>query len=274
MAFSKEDAEARQKAIDAGKTQYTRVSDGERYTIRNLGNKRHKKNYGGQGGRDEKYVSRSGNRGNKTDNPRAFNLRHGSPPGTDIAEGDRAMARVRKANPGMDADHINDIALSSAGASWKVQQGRGTYEEYFENMEKAGIPVGHTKENLGPLEPHLNQIVKNQETQLVHKAIKRAGTEADRIFGMFRALANAPGGKAALAAIPFVGDAFGAAEAAEREVKAAKTGNWTDEIQAQLAGFGQIPVVGSVGDLGNAIIDQFRFGTRGAQKALQSPYHQ
>ena len=274
MAFSKEDAAARQKAIDAGKTQYTRVSDGERYTIRNLGNKRHKSNYGGQGGRDEKYVSRSGNRGNKTDNPRAFNLRHGSPPGTDIAEGDRAMARVRKANPGMDADHINDIALSSAGASWKVQQGRGTYEEYFENMKQAGVPVGHTAENLAPLDPHLNQIVKNQDTQLVHKAIKSAGSEADKIFGMFRSLTRAPGGRAALAAIPFIGDAFGAAEAAEREVKAAKTGNPLDEVQSQLAGFGQIPVVGAIGDLGNAIIDQFRYGTRGAQKALQSPYHQ
>ena len=174
MAYINEDLIARQKAIDAGLTQYVRPSNGELYTIRNLGNRRHAKNYNGQGGRDEKYVSRSGNRGNKPDNPRAFHLRHGSPQGTDIAEGDRAMARIRKANPGMDADHINDIALTSNGASWKVQQGRGTHQEYFENFDKAGISVGHVEGNFKPLDPHLNQIVKNQETVKVHNAIKKS----------------------------------------------------------------------------------------------------
>ena len=186
MAFTKEDAVARQKAIDEGRTQYIRPSNGERYTIRNLSNKRHSNNYGGQGGRDELYVSRSGNRGNKTDNPRAFNLRHGSPEGTDIAEGDRAMARIRKANPGMDADHVNDIALTSRGASWKVQQGRGTHQEYFDNFRRAGVGVGHVEENMKPLDPHLNQIVKNQETATVHSDIKRAGTIPDQIFGQIR----------------------------------------------------------------------------------------
>ena len=186
MAYKKKDLIARQKAIDEGLTQYVRPSDGELYTIRNLDNKRHSKNYDGQGGRDEKYVSRNGNRGNKPDNPRAFNLRHGSPPGTDIAEGDRAMARIRRANPGMDADHVHDIALTSNGASWKVQQGRGTYQEYFENFEKAGIPVGHVEGNLKPLDPHLNQIVKNQQTAKVHDAIQKAGSKSDEIFGAIR----------------------------------------------------------------------------------------
>ena len=99
-------------------------------------------------------------------------------------------------------------------------------------------------------------------------------TDKNAIFAAYRALTKAPGSKAAFAAIPFIGDVFGAADAAEREVKAAETGNPVDEIQSQLAGFGQIPVVGAVGDLANSIIDQFRYGTRGAQKALQSPYHQ
>ena len=186
MAFTAEDAIARQEAIDSNQTAYVRPSDGERYTIRNLSNKRHSRNYGGQGGRDEKYVSRSGNRGNKTDNPRAFNLRHGSPEGTDIAEGDRAMARIRRANPGMDADHINDISLSSRGASWKVQQGRGTHQEYFDNFKKAKIGVGHVEDNMQPLDPHLNQIVKNQETNTVHKAIQKAGTGPDQLFSSLR----------------------------------------------------------------------------------------
>jgi len=193
MAFTAEDAIARQKAIDNGKTSYIRPSDGERYTIRNLNNTRHSNNYGGQGGRDEKYVSRSSNRGNKTDNPRAFNLRHGSPQGTDIAEGDRAMARIRKANPGMHADHINDISLSSRGVSWKVQQGRGTHQEYFENFRKANIGVGHVKDNMQPLDPHLNQIVKNQETDIVHRAIQNAGTGPDRLFASIRSAVSMRG---------------------------------------------------------------------------------
>lgn len=99
-------------------------------------------------------------------------------------------------------------------------------------------------------------------------------TEKNAILAAYRSLTKVPGGRAAFAAIPLIGDIGGAAEASERQVKAAKTGNWTDEIQSQLAGFGQIPVVGAVGDLANSIIDQFRYGTRGAQKALQSPYHQ
>ena len=192
-----EDLAARQAAIDAGKTQYVRPSNGERYTIRSLGNPRLKKRFGGQGGSDESYVRRSGNRGNKVDNPRAFNLRHGSPPGTDIAEGDRAMARIRQQFPGMDADHINDIALSSAGASWKVQQGRGTYEDYFENMRRAGIPVGHVEENFAPLEPRLNQIVKNQDTKRVHKAIQGAR-------GSFKGIKIEKGGVKFLSTIPFL----------------------------------------------------------------------
>lgn len=277
MAFSKEDAAARQKAIDAGKTQYTRVSDGERYTIRNLGNKRHKSNYGGQGGRDEKYVSRSGNRGNKTDNPRAFNLRHGSPPGTDIAEGDRAMARVRKANPGMDADHINDISLSSQGASWKVQQGRGTYEEYFENMKNAGVPVGHTAENLAPLDPHLNQIVKNQDTQTVHKAIKKAGSESDRIFGMFRKAVQSKAFRAVAPIIPLVGYGAGAANAAQYGMDYAESGNPLDAIQSGLATAGMVPGLGILPDVVNAGVDLYRAkgannpirGRSGAKKAQE-----
>ena len=99
-------------------------------------------------------------------------------------------------------------------------------------------------------------------------------TNRSAILNAYRQLTRVPGGRAAFAAIPFIGDIGGAAEASEREIKAAKTGNWTDEIQSQLAGLGQIPVIGAIGDLGNAVIDQFRYGTRGAQKALQSPYHQ
>ena len=107
-------------------------------------------------------------------------------------------------------------------------------------------------------------------------------TDSSEILRMYRNLTKIPGGRAAFAAIPFISDAFAAPDIAEREVKAAKTGNPVDEIQSQLAGAGQIPVLGAVPDLANAIIDNFRMGNynrriRGrsgakrAQEALQQP---
>ena len=61
---------------------------------------------------------------------------------------------------------------------------------------------------------------------------------------------DAAGGRSAFAAIPFIGDAaLRAPDIAEREIKAAKTGNPVEEIQLQLSSAGQIPVVGAVPDL-------------------------
>lgn len=102
-------------------------------------------------------------------------------------------------------------------------------------------------------------------------------TNRNAILDAYRALTKVPGGRAAFAAIPFIGDAMAAPDIAEREVKAAKTGDWKDEAQAQLASAGQIPVLGVVPDLANAIIDNFRAGNThrrirgrsGAQRALQ-----
>jgi len=102
-------------------------------------------------------------------------------------------------------------------------------------------------------------------------------TNRNAILDAYRALAKVPGGRAAFAAIPFIGDAMAAPEIAAREVKAAKTGNPVDEIQSQLASAGQIPVLGAVPDLANSVIDMFRAGythrkirgRSGAQRALQ-----
>jgi hypothetical protein len=106
--------------------------------------------------------------------------------------------------------------------------------------------------------------------------------DTSEVLALYRQLTRIPGGRAAFAAIPFIGDAFAIPDIAEREVKSAQTGNPVDEIQSQLAGAGQIPILGTVPDLANAIIDNFRAGNynrrirgRGgakrAQEALQTP---
>ena len=102
-------------------------------------------------------------------------------------------------------------------------------------------------------------------------------TNRNVILDAYRALTKVPGGRSAFAAIPFIGDAMAAPEIAEREVKAAETGNPVDEIQSQLASAGQIPLLGAVPDLTNSVIDMFRAGythrrirgRSGAKKALQ-----
>lgn len=101
-------------------------------------------------------------------------------------------------------------------------------------------------------------------------------TNRNAILDAYRMLAKVPGGKSFMSAIPVVGTAFGVLETGERSVKAAKTKNPTDALQATLAGWGTTPGVGIVPDLANAVIDVYRAGAHkrirgrsGAQKALQ-----
>ena len=77
MAISPADLELRQQAINEGKTTYTRTN-GTRYTIRNLGNRRWRANYGGQGGRDEASGARKANRGSGTDSTNIGIQKHNS----------------------------------------------------------------------------------------------------------------------------------------------------------------------------------------------------
>ena len=184
MAFSKEDAEARQKAIDSKKGTYTRPSDGKRYTIRNLDNPRHKKNYGGQGGRDETSAARKVNRGGGNDGSRAINEKLATPPGSDKKAFGKAMADANA--KGMDGDHIQEISRTAEGIRFKEAQGRGTRAQYHANMAKAGVPVGNQAANVQPLPPKVNQQVKPAQLRAMDKGIQAAGSEADRIFGLFR----------------------------------------------------------------------------------------
>ena len=172
MAFSKEDAVARKKAINAGKTTYVRPSNGKRYTIRNLGNRRHLKNYGGQGGRDELSSARKSNRGGGADGSRAINEKLATPDGADRKAFGRAMADANA--KGMDGDHIQEISRTAEGIRFKESSGRGTRAEYHSNMQKAGVPVGNQSTNVQPLTPDMNQRVKPAQLRAMDKGIQNA----------------------------------------------------------------------------------------------------
>ena len=75
-------------------------------------------------------------------------------------------------------------------------------------------------------------------------------------------LADIPGSKSLLSALPIVGIGFGIEDAARRTAKAEETKNPTDALQATLAGAGTLPGVGNLADLANFGIDTFRAGTK------------
>lgn len=172
MAFSKDDAIARQKAIDNGKTTYVRPSDGKRYTIRNLNNERHKQNYGGQGGRDELSSSRKANRGGGSDGSRAINEKLATPDGADRKAFGKAMADANA--QGMDGDHIQEVSRTAEGIRFKESSGRGTRQQYHQNMAKAGVAVGNQAANVQPLDPDTNQRVKPAQLRAMDQGIKNA----------------------------------------------------------------------------------------------------
>ena len=172
MALSKEDAIARQKAINEGKTTYVRPSNGSRYTIRNLNNDRWKKNYGGQGGRDELSSARKVNRGGGTDGSRKINENLATPKGADKKAFGKAMADANA--QGMDGDHIREVSRTAEGIRFKVKNGRGTVDGYHKNFKNAGIALGNQAENVQPLTPDINQRVKPNELRAVDQGIKQA----------------------------------------------------------------------------------------------------
>lgn len=244
----------KQEAIDAGLTRFI-PEDGKERVIRGYGSKLT------PSGHVKMASSRKATSGN-----RRIAEDMATPDEATKRAADKAMADMR--SRGNVGHHRFPVSYLAAGE----REQPGTIAAYKRVHGEENI--GHTPKSIDEMSIPEHNKLHNVEEPAMWRSVKKAGSEADKIFSMFRSLSKVPGGRAALAAIPFIGDIGGAAEAAEREVKAAKTGNWTDELQSQLAGFGQIPVVGAVGDIGNAIIDQFRYGTRGAQKVLQSPYHQ
>ena len=184
---SAEDLKIRRKAIKDGKTTYTRASNGQRYTIRNLDNSRHSHTYNGQGGRDELSSARKGNRGGGKDGSRAINERLATPDGANRGAFGRAMAEANA--QGMDGDHIREVSRTAEGIRFKESSGRGTRDEYHENFREAGVPVGNQAGNVQALPPKVNQQVKPGELRDMDKGIKGA-TGGDEVMGPLRNLSQ------------------------------------------------------------------------------------
>ncbi len=184
---SAEDLKIRRQAIKQGKTTYTRASNGQRYTIRNLENQRHQGNYQGQGGRDELSSSRKGNRGGGRDGTRAQNERLATPEWANRGAFGRAMAGANA--QGMDGDHIQEVSRTAEGIRFKEASGRGTRDEYHENFRDAGVPVGNQAGNVQALPPDVNQRVKPGELRDMDKGIKDA-TGGEEVMGPLRNLSQ------------------------------------------------------------------------------------
>jgi hypothetical protein len=177
--------------------------------------------------------------------------------------------------------YAKDLTAAETADEKALAEALGTRIEAQIEDVKTGIKTDSPRvEAIRKLDPGLQRAYMPDNTAEEIAGMKKIikGLPDSPILSAYRQLARVPGGRSAFAAIPFIGDAFGAADAAEREVKAAKTGNPVDEIQSQLAGAGQIPVLGAVPDLANSVIDMFRAGYHhrkirgrsGAQKALQA----
>jgi len=165
MALSKEDLALRQKAIDAGKTEYTRTN-GQIYNIRNLGNKRHSGLYKGQGGRDELKISRKSNRGSGTDSTRARNERLSTPPGTDRQAFGAAMTAASA--EGKEGHHKTPVSLTGNALAEMDPERQALYHKRF---DKAGVPLGNMAENIDPLtQPAHHQV--HGEGEAVQRTLK------------------------------------------------------------------------------------------------------
>lgn len=152
--------------------------DGVLRIIRNFGSKQY------PNGRPEKAPTRKGSRGAGLEGTRAKTEAFTTPPNADRKAYLNATAAANA--QGMDADHVYDISRTAGGIHFKITSGRGTAQEYFDNMEAAGIAVGNQADNIVPRPKNINQQVKPSETRIVDDAIARAGTEPDSIFSAIR----------------------------------------------------------------------------------------
>jgi len=165
------------EAINLGLNRFL-PEDGILRIIRNFGSKQY------PNGRPEKAPTRKGSRGGGFEGKRSKTEAFTTPPNADRRAYLNATAAANA--QGMDADHVYDISRTAGGIHFKITSGRGTAQEYFDNMEAAGIAVGNQADNIVPRPKNINQEVKPKETRIVDDAIARAGTEPDSIFSAIR----------------------------------------------------------------------------------------
>ena len=185
MALSKQDLEARAKAIADGKTRYIRPSDGQEWVIRNLDNPRLSKRFGGQGGTDETAVMRKGNRGGGTEGARKQAEALTTPDPETRRLADQEMARMRtRGNVG---HHGLPVSSLAAGEREKP----GTIQAY-ERVHGKG-QVGHTPGALVEMTPEAHDRLHHVEETKYYRSIKQAGQRSDKIFGSLGAIRFAAG---------------------------------------------------------------------------------
>ena len=116
--------------------------------------------------------TRKATRGNSTKNSsgtRQYIERATSPPGTDFHASNRRMGEAN--TRGFDGGHKTHLGRQLAGQEFKVQQGRGTVQEYQSNFLKAGLTIGHTVENIEDQTPEDNRIRQPKDYAKLDKAL-------------------------------------------------------------------------------------------------------
>jgi hypothetical protein len=180
MALSKQDLEARAKAIADGKTRYIRPSDGQEWVIRNLKNPRLRRRYGGQGGTDETAVQRKGSRGGGTKGARKQAEALTTPDRETRRLADQEMARMRtRGNVG---HHGLPVSSLAAGEREKP----GTVKAY-EKVHGKG-QVGHTPGALVEMTPEAHDRLHHVEETKYYRSIRQAGRRSDNIFSKLGAI--------------------------------------------------------------------------------------
>lgn len=247
----------KQEAIDAGLTRFI-PKDGKERVIRGYGSKLT------PGGDVKMASSRKATSGN-----RRIAEDMATPDEATKRAADKAMANMR--SRGNVGHHRFPVSYLAAGE----REQPGTIAAYKRVHGEENI--GHTPKSIDEMSIPDHNRLHNVEEPAMWRSVKKAGSEADQIFGLFRNLAKYKAGRSLMSAIPIVGLGIGAADAADRTVTAAQTKNPTDALQASLAAAGTAPVVGTFADLANTVIDMYRAkgafnrirGRSGAQRAQQ-----
>jgi hypothetical protein len=130
--------------------------------------------YGLKGGKvgAKSDPTRKATRGNPTkgsSGTRQYIERATSPPGTDFYASNRRMGEAN--SRGFDGGHKTPLARQLAGQEFKVQEGRGTVQDYQSNFKNAGLTIGHTVENIEDQIPENNRVRQRQDYSKLDKAL-------------------------------------------------------------------------------------------------------
>ena len=111
----------------------------------------------------QSFPTRKATRGGPTKSSsgtRKFTERMTSPPGTDFADSERRMGEAN--SRGMDGGHRTHLGRQHAGQEEAVQRGR-TVQQYQNTFKQAGIPFGHTRENIEDQTKEDNRVKQPKE---------------------------------------------------------------------------------------------------------------